>query len=147
MDITKLELFSFENRSIETTFDQNGNVSHTEVIKEKSVVSYGMSNGEIRVDNPDGSGFTLMVNPVLTNKLLEWIQSNIQKSNEQEAHYRQQRDEEHEERMRSLQAETERNKLSLEEEKLRHEIRMTDLKIELAEKRNSLREVEKEAAD
>lgn len=142
MNLLNLELFSFETRDIVTSYDENQKVIGQSVQSNKGTVSYGVATGEVRVDNPDGTGFTLMVNPLLTNKLLEWVQSNIRKADEQEAHRRQQQNEEHEERMKSLQAETERNKLRLEEEKLRHEIKMVELKIELAEKKKELADIE-----
>ena len=147
MNLTNLELFSFETRDIVTDFDEDNKVIGTRVENNKGTVSYGIATGELKVDNPDGTGFSLTVNPILTNKLMEWVSSNIKKANEQDQIYCKQRDEEHAERMRKLELETKEAELRLEEAQLKHEIRLVELKIELAEKRKELREAEKEAAD
>ena len=144
MNLTKLELFSFEDRSVHTSYDENGAVQDKTVLKEKGTVSYNMSTGELRLDASDGAGFSIAVNPLITNGLVEWIKSNIRKSEEQEAQYRQQREQEHEERMKSLEAQSEEAQLRLEEEKLRHEIRMTELQTELAARKLELKKAQAE---
>lgn len=137
-------MFSFETRESVTDFDDNNNVIGTSVRTEKGTVSYGLSTGELRVDNSDGTGFSVTVNPMITNAILGWIKSNIKDTEEQNKRERLQSDKEHEERMKSLCAQSAEAQLRLEEEALRHEIRMTELRIELAQRRKELAEAEAE---
>ena len=144
MNLTNLELFSFESRDLVTTFDEDGQVAHTEVKSSKGTVSYGIVSGELKVDNPDGTGISVTVNPLVTNTIIGWIKSNIKKAEEQDKIACQQRDEEHKEQMKRLEAQTKEAELHLEEARLQHEIRMVELQIELVEKKKDLREAEAE---
>jgi hypothetical protein len=145
MNLTNIELFSFESRDLVTTFDEDGQVAHTEIKSSKGTVSYGIVSGELKVDNPDGTGISVTVNPLVTNTIIGWIKSNIKKAEEQDKIACQQRDEEHKEQMKRLEAQTKEAELHLEEARLKHEIRMVELQIELVEKKKDLREAEAEA--
>ena len=144
MSLLNLELFSFETRDIVTNYDENQKVVGQSVQSNKGTVSYGVATGEVRVDNPDGSGFSVIVNPLITDTIVGWIKSNIKKAEEQDKITCQQRDEEHKEQMKRLEAQTKEAELHLEEARLQHEIRMVELQIELVEKRKDLRETEAE---
>ena len=145
MSLMNLELFSFETRDIVTSYDENQKVIGQSVQSNKGTVSYGLATGEVRVDSPDGTGFSVTVNPLITDAIMGWIKSNIKKAEEQDKIACQQRDEEHKEQMKRLEAQTKEAELHLEEARLKHEIRMVELQIELVEKKKDLREAEAES--
>jgi hypothetical protein len=142
MNLTNIELFSFETRDIVTNYDDNQKVVGQSVQSNKGTVSYGITTGEIRFDNPNGTGFSVTVNPLITDTIMNWIKSNIKRTEEQNKIAHQQREEEHKEQMKRLEAQTKEAELHLEEARLKHEIRMVELQIELVERKKDLRESE-----
>ena len=144
MNLTRINLLTIKEtvKVFEPTNEKGKTGSHLE--EKTSSVSFDPATGEVEIREADGTGCAISIDQRLVKGVIDWVQSNARSNKERSEAFRKQQEEEHLERMKSLQAQTAEAQLRLEEERLRHDIRMVELRTQLAQRRKELIEAEAE---
>ncbi len=142
----EIEILSYEGRNVVADFDKDGNVVGSHVEKERGSIGYNLGTGAFSVNNPDGSGVTTTINPMIINAIVGWIKKNINEANEREAREESRMEEEHQLKMKTLKLNHEDAQMRHEIDVLNHEIKMIRLRKEKVEEEIELRKAEEELA-